>query len=162
MALLGLTSLLVAGCSVVGPSATTFTIGEPSTFASSFDLAAMGMAVAATTGGPNCSVPPEGGLGRVGWSVGGGAVPIRSLSHAGASFACVFSGTSDQLLAAWSTQVSAHIAGSDVTEQGKGVSDGITDEWQYEKGTLSGDAHLRVLPNGPGSYWLLIDIFEVS
>lgn len=155
MALLGLTSLLVAACSVVGPSATTFTNGELSTFASSFDLAAMGTAVAATTGRPKCDVPPV--LSGSGWSSQGGSVPIRSQSNRGALIACVFSGTSDQLLAAWSTQVGAHIAGSDVTVRGKGASgvgagDAITDEWQYEKGTLSGDARLRILENGPGAY----------
>ncbi len=167
MALLGLMSILVAGCSTLGPNTTAVTTGAStsSTFASSFDLAAMGTAVAATTGSPKCDVPPV--LSGTGWSGQGGAAPIRSLSNRGALIACVFSGTSDQLLAAWSTQVGAHIAGSDVTVRGLGKVGGgiageITNEWQYEKGTLSGDARLRILENGAGAYWVLIDIFEVS
>lgn len=149
---------LVALVTLAVPRTTT-TNAHASDFVSTFDPTAMASTLASSAGGPTCTAPPA--LSQVERLTTTG--PLRRVLQATASIGCAYSGTDRQLVALWSALVADRIGHSDATVHGGGVSDGVQDEWVYWKnnGALDGDIRLGVLPNGPGSYWLTIDIVEV-
>ena len=151
-------ALASGGCAVAttntGPTSRTTTA---STFVTTFDPRAMAAAISGVTSAAVCTAPPS--LGRT--ENHGPGTADRTVLRGGATFSCTFNGTDRELVALWSTQVADRIEKSDVTVHGKGVGDGVTDEWIYTKGSLDGVIQLVALANGTGTFWLIIEVVEV-